>query len=168
MHKEAWSTPVVHYALRGDHYEAYKVSEQFLVRAMPDSLGASRVRELASCNAEFKRKLLACAFMALENSEADINHSICAEDDRIYVNLCTHLTCYGEHGKLIHTERVHCTTVCLPRTFDRQNAQNTEHKLQMHWAKSIDHACESARILVKHNDSFHYLHASDFSILKTI
>lgn len=182
MHKVAWTTPVVHYALRGDRYEADKIMEHFIVRTMPNTLGASRVRELATCNAELKGKLLSCAFMALDNGEcqgalgpverSDFQHGsaepMCSEDNWIYVNLCTHLTCYGDEGKLAHTERVHCTTVCLPRTFSTTEAQHTVNKLRSHWAKTIEHVCSSARVMVKQQDSFHYLHAADFSVLKKL
>lgn len=182
MHKVAWPLPVVHYALRGDIYVADKVVEHFMVRTVPDTLGASRVRELASSNAEFKCKLMGCAFMALDCCDAqsalgpvesyEDQHCsalpMCAEDNWVYVNLCTHLTCYGDEGALTHAGRVHCTTVCMPRTFSSTNTLSTIEKLRVHRSSAVDHVCRSARVVVKRKDSFHYLHSADFSILKML
>lgn len=177
MHKVPWAAPVIHYALRGDRYEANRIAESFVVRAVPSTL---RAQDIASCNKELRNKLMGCAFIALDGGDA---HSalgptdrpddgdavpMCAEDAWIYVNLCTHLTCYGDGGALAHAERVHCTTVCMPRHIAAASAERAIGGLRAHWANAVEHACRSARVVVKHKDSFQYLHADDLIVLKTI
>lgn len=182
MHKTVWTTPVVLYALRGDQYEAYGVAEHLLVRSVPPCLSASHVRDLAACNAEFKLKLMGCAFAALEGAGAysalgavldwDPEHlralPMCTEESYVYVNLCTYITCYGDGGRLAHAEQLHCATLCMPRAFAAADAARTMDRLRAHRAAVVERVSQCARVVVKQNDSFHYLHASDFSVLKVI
>ena len=181
MHKVHWCSPVILYGVDGDHFEARGTTDQHIVRSMPTSMSASRVRDLAECNLQFQRKLLDCAFMSLEGGasysangvvESWDHHGapspLCSEQDHIYVNLCTHLTCYGDGGRLDHAEQVHCTTVCMPRRFPVASTDKVVGGMRAHWASAVKRACSSARVLIKQHSSFHYLHAADFSVLKIL
>lgn len=189
MHKVPWPCPVVRYALCGDSMVAQSAHDYVLVREVVPSVHATRLRELNEAHDALQAKLLHCPFIVLEwpggRCEAysasgtlpDFSLDQCplldaelnAEHNCVYVNLNTHVTTYAESGHLLHAERVHCVTSCLPRCFHASDAPTVlQHLRQIH-ARTVERQCRSARLLVEHEQGkFFYLNGADFSIMKQL
>jgi len=188
MHKVPWPCPVVVYALEGDELVARAAHEVVLVREVAPSVCVRQLRDLGAAHEALRSKLMGCPFLVLElpcgGHEAHaasgaagawdpeerplLDAELQVEHEYVYVNLGTHVTTYAGSGELLHAERVHCATVCLPRRFPASQAARVASGLREYHARNVDRQCRSARVLVGHGELFYYLDGSDFSILKQL